>query len=48
MEFVSKGKWTNPLMGWTSSDDTSQQYDITFDSQEEAVKFAESQGESVP
>ena len=34
----------NPLMGWTSSDNTSTQLKISFGSQEEAVKYAESEG----
>ena len=34
----------DPLMGWTSSGDTSQQVRLTFDSKEEAIAYAERNG----
>ena len=34
----------DPLMGWTSSRDTSQQVKLTFDTKEEAVAYAERNG----
>jgi hypothetical protein len=34
----------DPLMGWTSSPDTSQQVHLTFDTSEEAVAFAQANG----
>ncbi|MGR3617528.1 MAG: ETC complex I subunit [Paracoccaceae bacterium] len=34
----------DPLMGWTSSDDTQTQVRLKFDSKEEAVEYAESNG----
>ena len=33
-----------PLMGWTSSTDTAQQVRLSFDTKEEAIAFAESNG----
>ena len=32
---------TDPLMGWTSSDDMRQQIQLEFDTKEEAVAYAE-------
>jgi hypothetical protein len=34
----------DPLMGWTSSDDTRRQLRLRFDTREEAVAFAEREG----
>ncbi|MEM6339983.1 MAG: ETC complex I subunit [Pseudomonadota bacterium] len=34
----------DPLMGWTSSDDTQSQVRLTFDSKQEALDYARSQG----
>ncbi len=34
----------DPLMGWTSSSDTSQQVKLTFETREEAVAYAERNG----
>ena len=34
----------DPLMGWTSSSDTRAQVQLTFDTKEEAVAFAERKG----
>ena len=37
-------KWTNPVMGWTSSADPMHSVDLEFDTREEAIYFAENQG----
>jgi len=39
-------KWVNPLMGWTSTSDTTQQLEISlrFDSKQEAVDYCKKQG----
>lgn len=34
----------DPLMGWTSSDDTQSQVRLTFDSKQEVLDYARSQG----
>ena len=34
----------DPLMGWTSSDDTRQQVSLSFDSQADAIAFAKRNG----
>jgi hypothetical protein len=39
-------RWTNPLMGWSSSADPVQALKIKFNSKEEAIRFAERQGYS--
>jgi NADH dehydrogenase (ubiquinone) Fe-S protein 4 len=44
LEFDIQSKWENPLMGWTSSADPVQGLDMSFDTMEEAVRFAERQG----
>ena len=33
-----------PLMGWTSSDDTQKQVRLNFDTKEEAIAFAQKEG----
>ena len=38
------GRWENPLMGWASSADYMQGTRMSFNSMEDAVKFAEKQG----
>ncbi|CAG7852212.1 SubName: Full=Probable NADH-ubiquinone oxidoreductase 21 kDa subunit, mitochondrial {ECO:0000313/EMBL:CCA67646.1} [Serendipita indica DSM 11827] len=38
------GRWENPLMGWASSADYMQGTRMSFDSAEDAIKFAEKQG----
>ncbi|MGO1117376.1 ETC complex I subunit [Rhodovibrionaceae bacterium A322] len=40
----NKAKSAEPLMGWTSSDDTMEQLRLRFDSKEEAVAFAQKKG----
>lgn len=45
LEYELESKRTpEPLMGWVSSEDTLNQVQIYFDSQEEAVRFAEKKG----
>lgn len=44
LEFDIQPKWENPLMGWTTSADPVQGMDLTFDTVEEAMRFAERQG----
>ena len=39
-----RAKRIDDLMGYTSSDDTSRQVRLTFDTQEEAVAYAEKRG----
>ncbi len=34
----------DPLMGWTGQTDTTQQLDLTFDSEEEAIDYAKRNG----
>ncbi|KAL3922582.1 MAG: hypothetical protein SGPRY_004512, partial [Prymnesium sp.] len=43
-------RWTNPLMGWTSTSDPLSNTHMTleFHTAEDAVRFAESNGASVP
>ena len=45
LEFApSARREADPLMGWTSSDDTRRQLRLTFASREEAVAYAEREG----
>ena len=46
LEFVKTDakRTADPLMGWTSIDDTSGQVRLNFDSQEQAVEYARKQG----
>jgi len=45
MEFEPEARRElDPLMGWTSSRDTREQVRIAFDTQEEAVAYAEREG----
>ncbi len=47
LEFVTPGattRKTDPLMGWTSIDDTSGQVRLTFDTREQAIAYAEREG----
>ena len=41
---IADSKSIDPLMGWTSSTDTESQVQLTFDSKEEAVAYAEKNG----
>jgi len=51
VEFDARGKWTNPLMGWTSTADPLENVGaigaMSFYSKEEAVAFCERQGWAV-
>lgn len=45
LEFTNQqGRDIDPLMGWTSSDDTQSQVKLTFDSKEAALQYAEEKG----
>lgn len=45
LEFVSGGKRVNdPIMGWTSIDDTTGQVRLHFESREQAIAFAKREG----
>lgn len=45
LEFVNDStREIDPLMGWTSSDDTQTQVRLRFDSKEEALEYAEENG----
>ena len=45
LEFREQAPRTaDPLMGWTSSDDTRQQLKLTFATREEAIAYAEREG----
>ncbi|MGR3661052.1 MAG: ETC complex I subunit [Paracoccaceae bacterium] len=45
LEFVpDAGREIDPLMGWTSSDDTQTQVRLTFDSKEAALEYADEHG----
>jgi NADH dehydrogenase (ubiquinone) Fe-S protein 4 len=40
----SGGRWENPLMGWASSADYMQGTRMSFNTMEDAIRFAEKQG----
>jgi hypothetical protein len=45
LQFVAPVKReADPLMGWTSSDDTRQQVTLKFESKEEAIAYAQREG----
>ena len=45
LEFVpADGRWIDPLMGWTGSDDMDSQVRLSFATREEAVAYAERYG----
>ncbi|OYW81799.1 MAG: ETC complex I subunit [Hyphomonas sp. 32-62-5] len=46
LEFVNTGahRRPDPLMGWTSIDDTSSQVRLHFDTREQAIAYAEREG----
>lgn len=45
LEFAADSRRTvDPLMGWTSSDDTQSQVKLRFSSKEEALEYAEENG----
>lgn len=41
LEFVPENKFLDKVMGWVSSSDTMHEVKITFDNQEEAIRFAQ-------
>lgn len=41
---VTEARSVDPLMGWTSSDDTQAQVKLTFDTKEAAVDYAAAKG----
>uniref|UniRef100_UPI0025403986 NADH dehydrogenase [ubiquinone] iron-sulfur protein 4, mitochondrial n=1 Tax=Euleptes europaea TaxID=460621 RepID=UPI0025403986 len=44
MEFDTRERWENPLMGWASSADPMSNLLVTFATKEEAIAFAEKNG----
>lgn len=45
LEFIPRdGRFVDPIMGWTGSSDTCQQFRLKFESEEEAVAYAERKG----
>ena len=44
LEYEPAQRITDPLMGWTGSNDTRGQLRLSFDSQEEAIAYAEKHG----
>jgi len=44
MEFETRERWENPLMGWTSTGDPLSNMHLDFTSQEDAVAFCEKNG----
>ncbi|CAG0915304.1 unnamed protein product [Notodromas monacha] len=44
IEFDSRERWENPLMGWTSTGDPLSNTQVKFDSKEAAIQFCEKNG----
>uniref|UniRef100_A0A4Y7MSL0 NADH dehydrogenase [ubiquinone] iron-sulfur protein 4, mitochondrial n=1 Tax=Daphnia pulex TaxID=6669 RepID=A0A4Y7MSL0_DAPPU len=44
MEFESRERWENPLMGWASSGDPLSNMQLSFGNKEEAIAFCEKNG----
>ncbi|XP_067127850.1 NADH dehydrogenase [ubiquinone] iron-sulfur protein 4, mitochondrial [Centruroides vittatus] len=44
MEFETRERWENPLMGWSSTGDPLSNMNIKFSSKEEAIAFCEKNG----
>ncbi|KAJ8285366.1 hypothetical protein GJAV_G00026010 [Gymnothorax javanicus] len=44
MDFDTRERWENPLMGWTSTADPLSNMVLTFSSKEDAIAFAEKNG----
>jgi NADH dehydrogenase (ubiquinone) Fe-S protein 4 len=44
MEFETRERWENPLMGWASSGDPLSNLNIDFENKEEAIAFCEKNG----
>ncbi|XP_013096252.1 NADH dehydrogenase [ubiquinone] iron-sulfur protein 4, mitochondrial-like [Biomphalaria glabrata] len=44
MEFDSRERWENPLMGWISTGDPLSNLEVNFNSKEDAISFCEKNG----
>eukprot|EP00057_Strongylocentrotus_purpuratus_P006244 XP_011660718.1 PREDICTED: NADH dehydrogenase [ubiquinone] iron-sulfur protein 4, mitochondrial [Strongylocentrotus purpuratus] len=44
LEFDTRERWENPLMGWGSTADPLSNVDVSFRTKEEAMRFAEKNG----
>lgn len=44
LEFETRERWENPLMGWASSGDPFSNTELQFNSKEDAIRFAEKNG----
>jgi len=44
LKFPNQERWSNPVMGWTSSADPMTSVKLTFDTKEQAIAFAEKKG----
>ncbi|KAK4884748.1 hypothetical protein RN001_001019 [Aquatica leii] len=44
MEFETRERWENPLMGWTSSGDPLSNMNVQFTSKDDAIAFCEKNG----
>uniref|UniRef100_A0A3P9AMW7 NADH dehydrogenase [ubiquinone] iron-sulfur protein 4, mitochondrial n=1 Tax=Esox lucius TaxID=8010 RepID=A0A3P9AMW7_ESOLU len=44
MDFDTRERWENPLMGWASTADPMSNVNLTFSSKEDAIDFAEKNG----
>ncbi|KFM67119.1 NADH dehydrogenase [ubiquinone] iron-sulfur protein 4, mitochondrial, partial [Stegodyphus mimosarum] len=44
MEFETRQRWENPLMGWSSTGDPLSNLNVQFSSKEEAIAFCEKNG----
>ncbi|XP_071964925.1 NADH dehydrogenase [ubiquinone] iron-sulfur protein 4, mitochondrial-like [Antedon mediterranea] len=44
LEFETRERWENPLMGWTSTGDPLSNVGLFFDTKEQAASFAEKNG----
>ncbi|CAG0882496.1 unnamed protein product [Cyprideis torosa] len=44
MEFETRERWENPLMGWASTGDPLSNMNLKFDNEEEAIEFCEKNG----
>lgn len=47
IEFGESVRWTNPLMGWTSTSDPASNLKINFSSKEQAVAYCEELGKYI-
>jgi hypothetical protein len=44
ISWKNRERWTNPLMGWSSSSDPMSQVKLNFDSQDDAIAYAQKNG----